>query len=68
MTTPNFRAGAEGEYQSRQRRETIGNPQLNVADLEAIAEIAHGAGVPLVVDNTLASPYLCRPFDMAPTS
>ena len=43
--------------------ETIGNPQLNVADLAAIAEIAHDAGVPLVVDNTLASPYLCRPFE-----
>jgi O-acetylhomoserine (thiol)-lyase len=43
--------------------ETIGNPQLNVADLAAIAGIAHDAGVPLVVDNTLASPYLCRPFE-----
>ena len=43
--------------------ETIGNPQLNVADLAAIAQIAHDAGVPLVVDNTLASPYLCRPFE-----
>src|SRR5258706_8131556 len=43
--------------------ETIGNPQLNVADLAAIAPIAHAAGVPLVVDNTLASPYLCRPLE-----
>jgi len=43
--------------------ETIGNPQLNVADLGAISAIAHDAGVPLVVDNTLASPYLCRPFE-----
>ncbi|HET8584371.1 MAG TPA: O-acetylhomoserine aminocarboxypropyltransferase/cysteine synthase family protein, partial [Casimicrobiaceae bacterium] len=43
--------------------ETIGNPQLNVPDIAAIAEIAHGAGVPLVIDNTLASPYLCRPFE-----
>jgi O-acetylhomoserine (thiol)-lyase len=43
--------------------ETIGNPLLNVCDIAAIAEVAHGAGVPLVVDNTLASPYLCRPFD-----
>jgi O-acetylhomoserine (thiol)-lyase len=43
--------------------ETIGNPQLNVADLEALAEVAHGAGLPLVVDNTLASPFLCRPFE-----
>ncbi len=43
--------------------ETIGNPQLNVADLAAIAQVAHAQGVPLVVDNTLASPYLCRPFE-----
>jgi O-acetylhomoserine (thiol)-lyase len=43
--------------------ETIGNPQLNVADLSAIAAIAHAAGVPLVVDNTLASPWLCRPIE-----
>ncbi len=43
--------------------ETIGNPQLNVVDLDAIAAIAQHAGVPLVVDNTLASPYLCRPFE-----
>jgi O-acetylhomoserine (thiol)-lyase len=43
--------------------ETIGNPQLNVADLSAIAAIAHAAGVPLVVDNTLASPGLCRPIE-----
>ena len=44
--------------------ETIGNPQLNVVDLSALAEIAKGAGVPLVVDNTLASPYLCRPIEL----
>lgn len=43
--------------------ETLGNPQLNVADLSAIGAIARAAGVPLVVDNTLASPYLCRPFE-----
>ena len=43
--------------------ETIGNPQLNVCDIAAIAEVAHGAGVPLVVDNTFASPWLCRPFE-----
>jgi len=43
--------------------ETIGNPQLNVADLAAVAAIAHDAGVPLVVDNTLASPFLCRPIE-----
>jgi O-acetylhomoserine (thiol)-lyase len=43
--------------------ETIGNPQLNVPDVRAIADIAHDGGVPLVIDNTLASPYLCRPFE-----
>ncbi|HEX4882552.1 MAG TPA: O-acetylhomoserine aminocarboxypropyltransferase/cysteine synthase family protein [Casimicrobiaceae bacterium] len=43
--------------------ETIGNPQLNVCDIAALAGIAHDAGVPLVIDNTLASPYLCRPFE-----
>jgi len=43
--------------------ETIGNPQLNVVDLAALAEVAHEAGVPLVIDNTLASPYLCRPIE-----
>ena len=43
--------------------ETIGNPQLNVADIAAIGAVARAAGVPLVVDNTLASPYLCRPFE-----
>ena len=43
--------------------EVIGNPQINVADLEAIANIAHENGIPLIVDNTFASPYLCRPFE-----
>ncbi|MGO0058945.1 homocysteine synthase [Brevibacillus fluminis] len=43
--------------------ETIGNPRINVADLEAIAAIAHENGLPLIVDNTFASPILCRPFD-----
>jgi O-acetylhomoserine (thiol)-lyase len=43
--------------------ETIGNPQLDIADIESIAGIAHGIGVPLVIDNTLASPFLCRPFE-----
>jgi len=43
--------------------ETVANPRLNVIDLAAVAEIAHAHGVPLVVDNTLASPYLCRPIE-----
>jgi O-acetylhomoserine (thiol)-lyase len=42
--------------------ETLGNPGGNVLDISAIAEIAHARGVPLVVDNTFASPYLCRPI------
>jgi O-acetylhomoserine (thiol)-lyase len=43
--------------------ETIGNPLGNVADLEAIASMAHAHGLPLVVDNTFASPALCRPIE-----
>lgn len=43
--------------------ETIGNPKLDVPDLEAIAKIAHDAGIPLVVDNTFGTPYLCRPIE-----
>jgi O-acetylhomoserine (thiol)-lyase len=43
--------------------ETIGNPNGNVADLAAIAEIAHAGGVPLIVDNTFATPFLCRPIE-----
>lgn len=43
--------------------ETIGNPRINILDIEALADIAHEAGVPLIVDNTFASPYLCRPMD-----
>lgn len=42
--------------------ETIGNPRVDVPDFEAIAKIAHDAGIPLIVDNTLASPFLCQPF------
>lgn len=42
--------------------ETIANPRLNVLDIEAVAAIAHEHGAPLVVDNTLASPYLCQPI------
>ncbi len=42
--------------------ETIGNPRGDVLDIQAVAEIAHEAGIPLVVDNTFATPYLCRPI------
>jgi O-acetylhomoserine (thiol)-lyase len=43
--------------------ETIGNPGGNVLDIEAVAAIAHAHQTPLIVDNTFASPYLCRPFE-----
>lgn len=43
--------------------ETIGNPGLDVPDLEKISAVAHEAGIPLIVDNTVPTPYLCRPFD-----
>ena len=43
--------------------ETIGNPSGNIADLEARAKVAHQAGLPLIVDNTFATPFLCRPIE-----
>ena len=43
--------------------ESLGNPQGNVTDIEAIAAVAHKHGVPLIVDNTVPSPYLCRPIE-----
>lgn len=43
--------------------ETLGNPKNDMLDIEAVAKIAHDAGVPLVIDNTVATPYLCRPFE-----
>ncbi len=42
--------------------EIIGNPKLDVLDVEAVAEIAHGHGIPLIIDNTFATPYLSRPI------
>ena len=44
--------------------ETIGNPAGNVVDIARLAEIAHQQGVPLMVDSTVATPYLCRPFEL----
>ena len=44
--------------------ESIGNPAGNVVDIAKLAEIAHRNGVPLMVDNTVATPYLCRPIDL----
>ncbi|MGI9134171.1 MAG: O-acetylhomoserine aminocarboxypropyltransferase/cysteine synthase family protein [Rhodoferax sp.] len=43
--------------------ESVGNPLGNVTDLAALAAVAHAHGVPLIVDNTVPSPYLCRPFE-----
>jgi O-acetylhomoserine (thiol)-lyase len=43
--------------------ETLGNPKINVLDIEAVAAIAREAEVPLMIDNTMASPYLCRPIE-----
>jgi O-acetylhomoserine (thiol)-lyase len=44
--------------------ETIGNPGLEVLDIPRVATIAHGAGIPLVIDNTFATPYLSRPVEL----
>ena len=43
--------------------ESVGNPLGNVTDLAALAAVAHAHGLPLIVDNTVPSPYLCRPFE-----
>lgn len=58
----NFRA-AITENTKAVYAETIGNPSLRVLDIEKVADIAHEAGVPLIVDNTFATPYLCRPIE-----
>jgi O-acetylhomoserine (thiol)-lyase len=43
--------------------ETIGNPKINVLDISLVATVAHESGIPLIVDNTIATPYLIRPFE-----
>jgi O-acetylhomoserine (thiol)-lyase len=43
--------------------ETIGNPKLDIFPIQEVATIAHDHGIPLIIDNTMASPYLCRPLD-----
>ena len=43
--------------------ETIGNPAVDVADIEGLANLAHKYSIPLIIDNTVPSPYLCRPFE-----
>jgi O-acetylhomoserine (thiol)-lyase len=47
--------------------ESVGNPAGNVTDFEALAKIAHRHGIPLIVDNTVPTPYLCRPFEHGAT-
>ncbi len=43
--------------------ETVGNPKINILDIEKVAGVAHGAGLPLIVDNTIATPFLIRPLE-----
>ena len=64
---------ADGDYDALDRLiddktkavflESIGNPAGNIVDIARVAEVAHKHGVPVIVDNTVATPYLCRPFD-----
>ncbi len=44
--------------------ETVGNPRCEVLDIPAVAEVAHAHGLPLLIDSTFTTPYLCRPFDL----
>ena len=60
----------EGEWKAAIRpntkllfAETIGNPRINILDIELVAEVAHRADLPLIVDNTIATPYLIRPLE-----
>ncbi len=43
--------------------ESIANPRINILDIEGVSKVAHDAGVPLIIDNTVATPYLIRPFE-----
>lgn len=56
-------AKAIGPHTKAVYAEVVANPSGAVADLRALSDVAHAAGVPLVVDATLATPYLCRPFE-----
>jgi O-acetylhomoserine (thiol)-lyase len=59
-------ADVEGAIKDNTRAiylETLGNPHSDIPDIEAIAEIAHSAGIPLVIDNTFGTPYLIRPLE-----
>ena len=70
ITTTFVDPEAEGSFEAAIREntkaifiETLGNPNSNIADIEAVAQIAHRHGIPLVVDNTFATPYLVRPIE-----
>ena len=66
FAAPNDIEGMASQIDARTKAvfvESIGNPAGNVADLSAIADMAHAHGVPVIVDNTVPSPYLCRPFE-----
>jgi len=66
FATPNDIAEMTAKIDARTKAvfcESIGNPAGNVADIAALAEVAHSNGVPLIVDNTVPTPYLCRPFE-----
>lgn len=62
-TDPRAYADAIDETTRAVYVETIGNPKLEVPDFRGLADVAHAAGVPLVVDNTFATPFLCRPIE-----
>jgi O-acetylhomoserine (thiol)-lyase len=64
--SPNDLAAWESAITDRTKAfytETVGNPKLDIADIEAIASLGRRHGIPLVVDNTFMTPYLCRPFE-----
>ncbi|MBK1718253.1 bifunctional O-acetylhomoserine aminocarboxypropyltransferase/cysteine synthase [Thiocystis violacea] len=66
FAAPNDIAGMAAQIDAKTKAvfcESIGNPAGNVADIQAIADMAHAHGVPLIVDNTVPTPYLCRPFE-----
>src|SRR5690606_24943754 len=62
-TSPDYFKRALTEKTKLIFMQSLSNPENMVCDLEAIARVAEDAGVPLIVDNTVATPYLCRPFD-----
>ncbi len=66
LVAPNDVEGMAAKIDRRTKAvfcESIGNPAGNVADLGAISDMAHSHGVPVIVDNTVPTPYLCRPFE-----